>query len=71
MGKVYLTLDKLLESRNMSRYELAKRTGIGYPIIDNYYKNKVSRYDSCVLERICTALDCPVSDLLCYKRDDI
>lgn len=27
MGKVYLTLDKLLASRNMSRYELAKRTG--------------------------------------------
>jgi DNA-binding Xre family transcriptional regulator len=68
MGKVYLTLDKLLESRNMSRYELAKRTGIGYPIIDNYYKNKVVRYDSYVLERICTALNCTVSELVCYEK---
>ena len=31
MGKVYLTLDKLLESRNVSRYELAKRTGLLLP----------------------------------------
>ena len=68
MGKVYLTLDKLLENRGISRYELAKRTGIGYPIIDNYYKNKVVRYDSYVLERICTALDCSISELVCYTK---
>ena len=46
MGKVYLTLDEKLTRRSISRYELAKRTGIRYPIIDNYYKNKVVRYDS-------------------------
>ena len=51
MGRVYLTLDRVLEARNVSRYELAKRTGIRYPIIDNYYKNKVVRYDSYVLEK--------------------
>ena len=56
MGKVYLTLDEVLTRRSISRYELAKRTGIRYPIIDNYYKNKVVRYDSYVLEKICSAL---------------
>lgn len=68
MGKVYLTLDKLLTDRNVSRYELSKLTGIRYPIIDNYYKNKVVRYDSYVLERICTALDCSLSDLIRYEK---
>lgn len=68
MGKVSLTLAEALDSRGLSRYELAKRTGIRYPIIDNYYKNKVVRYDSYVLERICTALDCPVSDLIRYTK---
>ncbi len=68
MGKVYLTLDRLLEQQGVSRYELAKRTGIRYPIIDNYYKNKVVRYDSYVLEKICSALDCSVSDLICYEK---
>ena len=67
MGKVYLTLDVILQHRRISRYELAKRTGIRYPIIDNYYKNKVVRYDSYVLEKICTALDCTVSDLIRYE----
>ena len=61
---IRLCLDKALEQRNISRYELAKRTGIQYQIIDNYYKNKVKRYDSFVLERICVALDCEIEDIL-------
>ncbi len=65
---VTLTLDKALSSRGVTRYELAKRTGIQYQIIDNYYKNKVKRYDSYVLERICDTLDCSVSDLIEYKK---
>lgn len=46
----------------MTRYELAKQTEIRYQIIDNYYKNKVVRYDSYVLARICHALNCKISD---------
>ena len=61
---VRICLDKTLQRLNVSRYELAKRTGIQYQIIDNYYKNKVVRYDSFVLERICAALDCDVSDII-------
>lgn len=68
MGRVYLTLDRVLEAQNVSRYELAKRTDIRYPIIDNYYKNKVVRYDSYVLEKICSALDCSAADLICYEK---
>ncbi len=65
---IRLTLDKALEKRNISRYELAKRTGIQYQIIDNYYKNKVKRYDSYVIDRMCEALDCSVSDIIEYKK---
>ena len=61
---VRICLDKTLERLNVSRYELAKRTGIQYQIIDNYYKNKVKRYDGFVLERICTALDCDISEII-------
>ena len=57
-------LDKTLASRGISRYELAKRTGIQYQVIDNYYKNRVRRYDAFVLERICTALACDVNDVI-------
>lgn len=65
---IKLTLDKALEKYGLSRYELSKRTGIQYQIIDNYYKNKVKRYDSYVLERICEALDCQISELIEYKK---
>lgn len=65
---ITLTLDKALEKRGMTRYELAKRTGIQYQIIDNYYKNKVKRYDSFVLERICDALNCDIRDILEYRK---
>ena len=65
---VILTLDKALKRLNISRYELSKRTEIQYQVIDNYYKNKVKRYDGYVLDRICTALDCDISDILEYKK---
>ena len=66
---IKLILDKTLEELEVSRYELAKRTGINYQIIDNYYKNKVKRYDSYVLDRICGALDCPIDKIIEYKNN--
>ena len=61
---VKLKLDKYLEQHNISRYELAKRTDTHYQIIDGYYKNKVTRYDSYLLNKICEALDCDISDII-------
>ena len=66
---VKITLDTALTKHQMSRYELAKRTGIQYHIIDKYFKNKVVRYDSFVLDRICTVLDCRIEDLLTFRKN--
>ena len=66
---VKLTLDIYLQSVGVTRYQLAKQTEINYQIIDNYYKNKVVRYDSDVLDRICTALHCKIEDILSFKED--
>ena len=66
---IRIKLDKTLEKMNLSRYELSKRTGIQYQIIDNYYKNKVTRFDSFVLERICNALDCDICDVIGYQKN--
>lgn len=65
---IRIKLDNALEKANISRYELSKRTGIQYQIIDNYYKNRVKRYDSYVLERICDALDCGIDEIIEYKK---
>ena len=68
---IAIILEKTLKDKGISRYELAKRTGIQYQIIDNYYKNKVVRYDSYVLDRICTALSCDVNDIIEYRKNNI
>lgn len=65
---VQLTLAKALENAKITRYELAKRTGIQYQVIDNYYKNHVKRYDSYILDRICAALDCDIKDIIEYQK---
>lgn len=67
---IRLTIDQYLDRNGISRYELSKRTGIRYQIVDNYYKNKVVRYDSDVLNRMCEALSCNVSDLIEYQKEE-
>ena len=56
-----------MKAAGVTRYQLAKRTGINYQIIDNYYKNKVVRYDSDILDRICKALHCKIEDILTFE----
>ena len=67
---VKLTIDRYLAMRGMTRYELAKRTDIKFQTIDRYYKNRVIRYDSYILDRICTALECDLCDILEYVKDE-
>lgn len=67
---VRLTLDKYLDENKITRYELSKRTGIIFHVIDGYYKNKVVRYDSYVLDKICGALECDISDIVEYTPDE-
>lgn len=70
MKVIKLRLAELLQECNMTRYELAKRTNTQYQVIDKYYKNKVVRYDSYILLRICTALDCGIEQLIEIKEED-
>lgn len=66
---VRLTIDKCLKERGITRYELAKRTQVKFQTIDRYYKNRVVRYDSYILDRICVALECDLCDILEYVKD--
>ncbi|MBE6628397.1 MAG: helix-turn-helix transcriptional regulator [Ruminococcaceae bacterium] len=65
---IRLKIDRYLDERGITRYELAKRTGIRFQIVDNYYKNKVVRYDSDLLDRFSQALDCDIADLIEYVK---
>ena len=64
LSSIRLRLEELLATRGITRYELSRRTDIQYQIIDKYYKNKVVRYDSALLLKMCIALDCEIGDLI-------
>ena len=65
---IRLTLAEYLYKHGITRYELSKRTGTQFKILDKYYKNAVVRYDSDLLDRICAALDCDISDIIEYTK---
>ena len=67
---IRLTVKECMDEKKVSRYALAKKTGIEYHIIDGYYKNKLVRYDSYILDRICSALDCDICDIIEYVKDE-
>lgn len=67
---IRLTVGKCMDEKKVTRYALAKKTGIEYHIIDKYYKNQLVRYDSYILDRICEALDCTVADIIEYQKDE-
>ncbi len=70
MQEIRLRLDDYLEEKGMTRYELAKKASTNYQIIDNYYKNKVTRYDRDILLRICVVLDCGIEDILIIAESE-
>lgn len=61
---VEIVLDDILKQRGISRYMLAKKTGIAYTTIDSYYKNTVLRYDKNTILKICQALECEPGDII-------
>ena len=69
MKIVRYCLAEYLDTHGISRYELAKQTGIQYHVIDGYYKNKVTRLDTFNLGRILDALDCELTDILTVEEE--
>ena len=56
-------IDKL-ESKNMSRYELAKRIGVTYPTITSIYNGNSTSIKLEILESICRELDCTPNEII-------
>ena len=69
-GKVVCTLKSYLKKRKISRTELAKTSGVGYGVVNRYYRNEAFRYDGDVISKFCYCLNCTISDLLVYIPDE-
>lgn len=63
-GAVKIKLDAILKEQKLSKRQVKLKAGMQSTQFNNYCKNKVSRLDKHVLGRLCTALNCQISDLL-------
>lgn len=57
-------LNDTLKRKNISQYKLAKDTGISAATLNNLCNNKTTSVQFVVLQKICDALKCDVTDIL-------
>lgn len=64
---VKLNLSKLLADRGMTQSELAHITGIRPSTICDIYNNNCTFIKLDNIDKICSALECDISELMCAK----
>lgn len=63
-GTIRIHLEELIQQREISKNKLCKWAELERTQLNNYCKNEVARVDLDVLARMCTVLECDISDLL-------
>ena len=58
-----ITIDKVFEKNNTSRYWLAKEVGVTYISMKKLCDNKTSSLNFDIQEKICKALGCTPNDI--------
>lgn len=63
-------LKQILFERNLTNVALAELTGIHRVNITNLVNAKTKRFDEDILNALCRALDCQISDFLVYVPEE-
>lgn len=66
---ITIELDKLLKAKGISQREISRRTGIRHPTISEMCLNKSKSLPVENLNSICNELDCDLSDLIKFTKD--
>lgn len=67
---MHIKLRETIDKNRKSIYWLHKQTGIAASTISNLCNNKTSSVQFSVLDKICNALDCDISDILECEESD-
>ncbi|MWV44903.1 helix-turn-helix domain-containing protein [Paenibacillus sp. HJL G12] len=68
MSYLFINLQYILDKKNISARELAKRTGIRHPTISEMCNNSSKHLPLKNIALICDELEIDVSDLLILKK---
>ena len=63
-GTIRIKLDELIEKSGISKNKLSHKAEMQRTQLNNYCNNQITRLYIDVLARICTVLNCSISDLL-------
>lgn len=70
-GKVNIVINKIMDKKGITIYRMSKITGLKHQTIKGYYNNEpLTRVDLDVLARMCFVLDCKISDVLEYNKNE-
>ncbi len=69
-GYIRIKVDELIESKGISKNKLAHRAEMQRTQLNQYCNNEITRLDTAVLARLCTALDCKIEDILEFVPAD-
>jgi len=69
MGKIHIKLGELLKSKGLSRNKFAQRAELQRTQLNKYINNEIALLSVDVLARMCSVLDCEISDILEYEKD--
>lgn len=69
-GTVTFNLEKLIKDKGISKTQLSYRAEISHTQINKICKGEATRIDLATVARICTVLDCDISDLLIYTKPE-
>ena len=63
-GTIHIKLDEMIKKTGISKNMLSHRAEMQRSQINHYCNNTITRLDTDVLARLCTALPCEIGDLL-------
>lgn len=69
-GTIKIHAAELIQKRDISKNKLCQRAEMQRTQLNRYCDNTVTRLDIDVLARLCTVLDCEISDLLEFIPPD-
>lgn len=63
-------LNDTLCKKGISQYKLSKMIGITPANLNNFCNNKTTSVKFSILDKICDAINCEVSDILVHEKSD-